>query len=190
MLHECVPCARAYMCIRVTSTQERQARVQYVRIQLRRGARGALRERERERGREGDRRWCESEEPATEKWGQGGPGCEGERKRDARDRRRRGGRREREGEGTVGGGRILAERWGMSRRVVCSHGSSLGTAVQYAGQGKVTLLCVRARARARVRASQCPPPQSPPLTLTLARARTYTSSLYSHRPGSLVVALS
>lgn len=39
----------------------------------------------------------------------------------------------------------------MSRRVVCSHGSSLGTAVQYAGQGKVTLLCVRAaRARARL----------------------------------------
>lgn len=32
----------------------------------------------------------------------------------------------------------------MSRRVVCSHGSSLGTAVQYAGQGKVTFLCVRA----------------------------------------------
>lgn len=26
----------------------------------------------------------------------------------------------------------------------CSHGSRLGTAVQYAGQGKVTLLCVRA----------------------------------------------
>lgn len=68
-----------------------------------------------------------------------------EKERDARDRRRRGGRRE--GEGTVGGGRILAERWGMSRRVVCSHGSSLGTAVQYAGQGKVTLLCVRARSR-------------------------------------------
>lgn len=47
--------ARAYMCIRVTSTQERRARVQYVRIQLRRGARGALRERERgaERGTEG-----------------------------------------------------------------------------------------------------------------------------------------
>lgn len=38
----------------------------------------------------------------------------------------------------------------MSRRVVCSHGSSLGTAVQYAGQGKVTFLCVRAaRAPAR-----------------------------------------
>jgi len=35
----------------------------------------------------------------------------------------------------------------VSRRVVCSHGSSLGTAVQYAGQGKVTLLCVRACAR-------------------------------------------
>lgn len=49
-----------------------------------------------------------------------------------------------------GGSRILTERWGMSRRVVCSHGSSLGTAVQYAGQGKVTLLCVRARARARL----------------------------------------
>lgn len=49
-----------------------------------------------------------------------------------------------------GGSRILTERWGMSRRVVCSHGSSLGTAVQYAGQGKVTLLCVRACARARL----------------------------------------
>lgn len=62
----------------------------------------------------------------------------------------------------------------MSRRVVCSHGSSLGTAVQYAGQGKVTLLCVRARAR--VRASQCPPPQSP-LLLTLARAHVYVQSI-------------
>lgn len=48
-----------------------------------------------------------------------------------------------------GGRRILTERWGMSR-VVCSHGSSLGTAVQYAGQGKVTFLCVRACARARL----------------------------------------
>jgi len=47
----------------------------------------------------------------------------------------------------------------MSRRVVCSHGSSLGTAVQYAGQGKVTLLyvfvCVRALARARVPTITC-----------------------------------
>lgn len=52
--------------------------------------------------------------------------------------------------GRGGRSRILTERWGMSRRVVCSHGSSLGTAVQYAGQGKVTLLCVRERARARL----------------------------------------
>lgn len=64
-------------------------------------------------------------------------------------------RRAREGSGGArrkaekGGSRILTERWGMSRRVVCSHGSSLGTAVQYAGQGKVTLLCVRARAGSR-----------------------------------------
>lgn len=48
------------------------------------------------------------------------------------------------------GSRILTKRWGMSRRVVCSHGSSLGTAVQYAGQGKVTLLCVRVCASARL----------------------------------------
>ncbi|KYN44034.1 hypothetical protein ALC56_01572 [Trachymyrmex septentrionalis] len=46
----------------------------------------------------------------------------------------------------------------MSRRVVCSHGSSLSTAVQYAGQGKVTLHCVRARARSRSppQFSRCP----------------------------------
>lgn len=59
-------------------------------------------------------------------------------------------RRETEEEGRRGRSRILTERWGMSRRVVCSHGSSLGTAVQYAGQGKVTLLCVRECARARL----------------------------------------
>lgn len=59
-------------------------------------------ERKRERGREGDRRWCESEEPATER--SGGKGArdakerEKERERDARDRRRRGGRREKEKE--------------------------------------------------------------------------------------------
>jgi len=37
---------------------------------------------------------------------------------------------------------------------VCSHGSSLGTAVQYAGQGKVTLLRVRVCERASERASE------------------------------------
>lgn len=61
------------------------------------------------------------------------------------------------------GSRILTERWGMSRRVVCSHGSSLGTAVQYAGQGKVTLLCVRERARARLFA----------VPYTISRIRVY-----------------
>lgn len=75
-----------------------------------------------------------------------------------------------------GKSRILTERWGMSRRVVCSHGSSLSTAVQYAGQGKVTLLCVRARARARLFA----------VPYTIARIHTYTS-LYSR---SLAVTLS
>lgn len=49
-------------------------------------ARGALRE--RERGREGDRRWCESEEPATER--SGGKGA-----RDVKERER-----ERETRGT------------------------------------------------------------------------------------------
>lgn len=42
--------ARVYVYTCDKHTQERQARVQYVRIQLRRGARGALREREREGG--------------------------------------------------------------------------------------------------------------------------------------------
>lgn len=180
-------CARAYVYTCDKHTRATSTCAVCTNTASRRGARGALRERERERGREGDRRWCESEEPATERRGGKGARDVKERERDARDRRRRGGRREGEGEGTVGGGRILAERWGMSRRVVCSHGSSLGTAVQYAGQGKVTLLCVRARAR--VRASQCPPPQSPPL-LTLARARTYTSPVYTPVVLSLVVALS
>lgn len=190
MLHECVPCARAHVYVYTCDKHTRATSTCAVCTNTASPWRAGCAERKRERGREGDRRWCESEEPATEKkWGQGGPGCEGERRRERETRGTDvdGGRREREGEGTVGGGRILTERWGMSRRVVCSHGSSLGTAVQYAGQGKVTLLCVRARAR--VRASQCPPPQSP--LLTLARARTYTSSLYSRRPlsrrGSIIV---
>lgn len=66
-----------------------------------------------------------------------------EKKRDRRCGERGGKTRRREGD------RILTQRWGMSCRVVCSHGSSLGTAVQYAGQGKVTLfhvcVCVCAR---------------------------------------------
>lgn len=66
-----------------------------------------------------------------------------EKKRDRRCGERGGKTRRREGD------RILTQRWGMSCRVVCSHGSSLGTAVQYAGQGKVTLfyVCVRVRSR-------------------------------------------
>lgn len=66
-----------------------------------------------------------------------------EKKRDRRCGERGGKTRRREGD------RILTRRWGMSCRVVCSHGSSLGTAVQYAGQGKVTLfyVCVRVRSR-------------------------------------------
>ncbi|KYM96310.1 hypothetical protein ALC62_12961 [Cyphomyrmex costatus] len=60
----------------------------------------------------------------------------------------------------------------MSRRVVCSHGSSLSTAVQYAGQGKVTLLCLcvcvcGACARARLLA----------VPHTIARIRHYTVAL-------------
>lgn len=45
---------------------------------------------------------------------------------------------------------------------MCSHGSSLGTAVQYAGQGKVTLLRVRVCKRARARA------RSPSTTLPIS----------------------
>lgn len=96
-----------------------------------------------------------------EGWGTGGPGCEraGEGQRRGRVQKRESagptgttGRREQKSkeEGEKGGSRILTKRWGMSRRVVCSHGSSLSTAVQYAGQGKVTLLCVRVCARARL----------------------------------------
>lgn len=66
-----------------------------------------------------------------------------EKKRDRRCGERGGKTRRREGD------RILTQRWGMSCRVVCSHGSSLGTAVQYAGQGKVTLFHVCARVRSR-----------------------------------------
>lgn len=109
------------------------------------------------------------EEPATDRWGERGPGCErareSERRRRVRERERekRGGGRERETRGPTGTRRREEEekeevefwrRWGMSRRVVCSHGSSLGTAVQYAGQGKVTLLYVYVCARARARG--CP----------------------------------
>ena len=84
--------------------------------------------------------------------------------RDQRGRRGENRRVRRKAEG--GKSRILTERWGMSRRVVCSHGSSLSTAVQYAGQGKVTLLCVRARARARLLSLAVPH--------TIARIRHYT----------------
>lgn len=86
----------------------------------------------RERVREAEDNFAESGEKERE-----------EKKRDRRCGERGGktGRRE--------GDRILTQRWGMSCRVVCSHGSSLGTAVQYAGQGKVTLfyVCVRVRSR-------------------------------------------
>lgn len=102
------------------------------------------------------------EEPATDRWGERGPGCERARERvsgeeesaSEKERERKGGDRERETRGPTGTRRREEEekeeeeevefwrRWGMSRRVVCSHGSSLGTAVQYAGQGKVTLLYV------------------------------------------------
>lgn len=88
------------------------------------------------------------EEPATDRWGKGGPACEREREGPQRRRVHEQGRES--DKGTDGDMKEKGEekevefwwRWGMSRRVVCSHGSSLGTAVQYAGQGKVTLLYV------------------------------------------------
>lgn len=59
-------------------------------------ARGAHECAERKReGREGDRRWCEPEEPATEKWGKGGPGIR---------------KSERETRGTDGGSRKEKEK--------------------------------------------------------------------------------
>lgn len=90
---------------------------------------------------------------------------------DGDDRRARGGSGGARRKAEKGGSRILTERWGMSRRVVCSHGSSLGTAVQYAGQGKVTLLCVRARAGSRFptlsRVSACTHVHYTPVALSL-----------------------
>lgn len=121
--------------------------------------------RKRGKGQRRDRRWREREEAVIEGWGDRGPGIR-EREEDSSEKEFMEGRGSRAGptgtttwreqknkeEGRRGGGRsrILTERWGMSRRVVCSHGSSLSTAVQYAGQGKVTLLCVRECARARL----------------------------------------
>lgn len=125
------------------------------------------RERERE-GRDGDRTWREREknQPPRGEGEKRGPGIRkserNNRGTDDAGERKRGKTRERKREE---GGRILTDRWGMSRRVVCSHGSSLGTAVQYAGQGKVTLLRILyvcacgVRARARVRGAHyylCP----------------------------------
>lgn len=113
------------------------------------------------------------EEPATDRWGERGPGCERARERvsgeeESASEKERGGEGAERGKtrGPTGTRRREEEekeeeeevefwrRWGMSRRVVCSHGSSLGTAVQYAGQGKVTLLYVYVCARARARG--CP----------------------------------
>lgn len=137
--------------------------------------------RKRGKGQRRDRRWREREEAVIEGWGDRGPGIR-EREEDSSEKEFMEGRGSRAGptgtttwreqknkeEGRRGGGsRILTERWGMSRRVVCSHGSSLSTAVQYAGQGKVTLLCVRERARARLLAV--------PHTIARIRVYMYTS---------------
>lgn len=128
------------------------------------------RKKERGKGREKGRnriseRQREKEKPVEK---------EGERERE-RSRRKRRKRRE---PATEKGGRTLAKRdrrggrirRRVGRRVVelCSHGSSLGTAVQYAGQGKVTLLCVCARLT-------LPTNTHPPLSLSFY---TYIYTIY------------
>ncbi|KYM82149.1 hypothetical protein ALC53_07397 [Atta colombica] len=72
----------------------------------------------------------------------------------------------------------------MSRRVVCSHGSSLSTAVQYAGQGKVTLLCVRARARARLLSPRGAPYYRTYTSLHSIRSLSRCDSIVPDRLGS------
>lgn len=101
---------------------------------LKSGEQGARDAREREKD-SGEEEFTEGGGRGRERERRGTEGAEGTEESRRRQKR---------------GSRILTKRWGMSRRVVCSHGSSLGTAVQYAGQGKVTLLCVRACASARL----------------------------------------